>query len=118
MRRGRRVRRRFFFYICLQNVHILSLLCTYLFIRIKLSKERKRAARKTKMMLVAQWKNYRWVNFYDEDGNTRYFKNIEEVKEFLKTRHFNREVDVRICEYLGGRSYREIEAPKAIKNYH
>ena len=70
------------------------------------------------MKFVAQWKNYRWVNFYDENGFTRYFESVDEVRAFLKTRHFsNPEVEVRICEYLGGRSYKEIEAPKSLKSY-
>lgn len=69
------------------------------------------------MKFVAQWKNYRWVNFYDENGNTKYFENVEEVKAFLRTRHFSRDVEVRICEYLGGRRYSEIEPPKLLKKY-
>ena len=47
------------------------------------------------MKFVAQWKNYRWVNFYDENGFTRYFESVDEVRAFLKTRHFsNPEVEV------------------------
>lgn len=60
------------------------------------------------MKIVAQWKNYRWVNFYDENGNARYFETAEEARAFLKTRHFNRPVETRICEYIGGRQYKEI----------
>lgn len=41
--------RRFFLCICLQFVHILYIVCLYLSLRIEVSKERKRAARKTKM---------------------------------------------------------------------
>lgn len=69
------------------------------------------------MKVVAQWRNYKWVNFYDEYGNTRYFTSVEEAKEFIKTRNFNRAVDVRICEYNGGRSYTELIAPKSFKEY-
>lgn len=69
------------------------------------------------MKIVVQWKNYRWVNFYDENGSTRYFDSIEEAKAFMKTKNFNREVEVRICEYEGGRRYKEIEAPKSLKEY-
>lgn len=70
------------------------------------------------MKIIAQWKNYRWVNFYDEDGNTRYFGSVKEASDFLKDKHFSRvEVEVRICEYNGGRSYTEIVAPKLLKEY-
>lgn len=70
------------------------------------------------MKIVAQWENYRWVNFCDEDGNTRYFASVDEAKEFIKTRHFSRpSVNIRICEYNGGRSYTELVAPKSHKEY-
>lgn len=68
-------------------------------------------------MFVAQWKNYRWVNFYDENGGTRYFASAEEAREFLKTRHVSRPVEARICEYLGGRSYKEVDGPKPLHHY-
>ena len=69
------------------------------------------------MKVVAQWRNYKWVNFYDEDGNTRYFTSVDEAKEFIKTRNFSRVVDVRICEYNGERSYTELVAPMSFKEY-
>lgn len=70
------------------------------------------------MKIVAQWKNYRWVNFCDEDGNARYFESADDAKSFLKTRHFSRDdVEVRICEYMGGRTYKEIEPPQKLKEY-
>lgn len=69
------------------------------------------------MKVVAQWRNYKWVNFYDEDGNTRCFTSVDEAKEFIKTRNFSRAVDVRICEYNGERSYTELVAPMSFKEY-
>ena len=64
-----------------------------------------------------QWRNYKWVNFCNEDGYPCEFKTIEDAKQYLIGRYFNRDVEVRICEYCGGHEYKELENYSSLRQF-
>ena len=85
--------RRFFFDFCLQNVHNLSLSCSYLFIRIKISKERKREARKTEMnkdiFRITATKKYEvWIKKWSEEHKAQIRILAGEFAEYMNANLF------------------------------